>query len=78
VFSRDAAKIEGAVVSSTLYLRFENIEGGRELSIAMDESDVKELMKQCERALRKASTARNLMDSVAKVPTIITGEENHD
>lgn len=78
VFSRDATKIDGAVVSSTLYLRFENIEGGRELSIAMDESDVKELMKQCERALRKAATAQNLMDSVAKVPTIITGEEIHD
>ncbi|MGH6936680.1 MAG: hypothetical protein ACRED2_10950 [Methylocella sp.] len=78
MFSRDATKIEAAVVSSILYLRFENIEGGRELSIAMDESDVKQLMKQCERALKKAATARNLMDGVAKVPTVITGEENHD
>jgi hypothetical protein len=72
LFSSDANAIEGAVVSYTLRLRFDNIEGEHDFSIAMDQQDIDQLMEQCERAKAKASTAKNLM--TAHVPTIITGE----
>ena len=77
IFSDDAGKIEGAVVSHTLRLRFDNVEGDHELSIAMDKSDIEKLARQCERALRKAHTAHDLMVNTATVPTIISGSSEH-
>lgn len=74
LYAEDAAAIEGAVVSNTLRLRYDSVDGDHQLSIAMDESDIKELAKQCERALQKAQTARDLMKNKANVSTIITGE----
>jgi len=73
IFSQDATDIDGAVVSHSFRLRFENMDGRHELNIAMDESDIKELAKQCDRALRKAHTARTLMADRANVPTLIAG-----
>lgn len=74
LYAEDAAEIEGAVVSNTLRLRYDSVDGDHQLSIAMDESDIRELAKQCERALRKAQTARDLMKNKANISTIITGE----
>ena len=74
VFSEDASRIEGSVVSHTLRLRYDSTEGDHSISIAMDESDIRELEKQCKRALLKAQTARNLMVEQAKVPTVIPGD----
>lgn len=56
-------------------LRYDSIDGNHQLSIAMDELDVRELAKECERALRKATTARHLMKDKVNVPTIISGEQ---
>jgi len=76
LFSRDADAIEGAVVSNTLRLRFESVDGAHELSIAMDEGDVRDLAEQCERALKKARTARETMSNRVEIPTIVTGERS--
>lgn len=74
IFSHDATDVDGAVVSHSFRLRFESMDGRHELNIAMDESDIRELARQCDRALRKAHTARTLMADRAKVPTLIAGE----
>ena len=41
---------------------------------ALDEADVLELTRQCNRALKKARTAQDLMKIKANTPTVITGE----
>ncbi len=75
VFSDDAEQIEGSVVSHTLRLRYDGRGGDQSLSIALDEADIRELERQCKRALLKARTARTLMMSKANVPTVITGDD---
>jgi hypothetical protein len=74
LFSDNADVIEGAVVSYTLRLRFDNIEGEHDFSIAMDQQDIEQLVEQCQRAMTKARTAKELMTRSVSVPTIITGE----
>ncbi len=74
VFSEDAKRIEGSVVSHTLRLRYDSTEGDHSVSIAMDESDIRELETQCKRALLKTQTARVLMTDKAQVPTVISGD----
>lgn len=76
LFTEEADAIEAAVVSYTLRLRYDDVEGDHELSIAMDEEDVRELSQQCERALKKASTAQDVMKRKVGIPTIVTGERD--
>ncbi len=76
LFMSDAESVEAAVISYTLRLRFDSADGEHELSIAMDEGDVRELRDQCERALKKARVARDLMANTAAIPTIVTGERS--
>lgn len=78
LFSEDAKSIQGAVVSFTLRLRYESQRNTHELSIAMDEIDIRELAEGCERALMKAQTALELMVRHANVPTIISGGDSTD
>ena len=77
VFSEDASHIEGSVVSHTLRLRYDSTEGDHSISIAMDESDIRELERQCKRALLKAQTARCLMVDKAEVQTVISGDGSY-
>jgi len=78
LFSNDASKIEAAVVSFTFRLRYDSLDASHELSIAMDDADVRELARQCDRALKKAGTARSCMESTAGIPTVITGATDDD
>jgi hypothetical protein len=73
LFSDDASVVEASVISFTLRLKFQSVDGERELSIAMDEADVRQLMEQCSRAQTKAVTSRELMRR-SNVPSIVTGE----
>jgi hypothetical protein len=77
VFSEDAGCIDGSVVSHTLRLRYDSTEGDHSISIAMDEADIRELERQCKRALLKAQTARILMTDKANVPTVIAGDDSN-
>jgi hypothetical protein len=77
IFNEEATAIDGAVVSHTFRLLFEGLDGRHELNVAMDESDIKKLAEQCDRALRKGQTARALMRDNAKVPTMISGESDN-
>lgn len=70
----DKMDMDGAIVSFTLRLHYDNREGNHSLSIALDEADVDKLHFQCERALRKARFARNRMRDIGGTPTVISGE----
>ena len=56
VFSEDLKGVDGAVVSHTLRIRYDSTEGNHNISIAMDEKDIRDLEEQCRRALQKAET----------------------
>ena len=66
--------IDGAVVSYTLRLHYDNREGDHSVSLALDETDILALKNQCERALEKARFVRDRMNKEAKIPTVISGE----
>lgn len=61
LYNDAADRIQGAVVSFTLRLRYSNADGEHDLSIALDEDDIEALEKRCKRAVTKAATARALM-----------------
>ncbi len=74
VFDREATEIEAAVVSFTLRLRYDGVNGEHGVSVAMNESDVKDLLQECQRALRKAHLASEVMNGKARIRTIISGQ----
>jgi hypothetical protein len=69
VFDDEVTRIDGAVVSFTLRLNYDNIEGSHSLSIAMNQADVESLRQQCERALRKSVLAQ---ETVGALPLRVT------
>jgi hypothetical protein len=78
LFNNAADQIEGAVVSYTLRLRYDSADGEHELSIALDESDIRILADQCDRALTKATTARAMLVEKCNLSVIVSGEVNDD
>ncbi|WP_406698246.1 hypothetical protein V5E97_05255 [Singulisphaera sp. Ch08] len=69
VFDNEVTKIEGAVVSFTLRLSYDNSEGSHNLSLAMNQADIKTLKEQCDRALKKGALAR---ETIATLPFTVT------
>lgn len=69
VFDNEVTRIDGAVVSFTLRMNYDNLEGNHSLSIAMDQADVESLRDQCDRAIKKSTLAR---DTIAKLPLHVT------
>jgi hypothetical protein len=78
LYNESGDAIEAAVVSYTLRLKYDSADGDHELSIALDEADIKSLMRQCERAVKKAATARNLMVEMCNLSVSIPGEVDDD
>ena len=76
-FDNNVTKIEGAVVSFTLRVSYDNTEGNHSLSIAMNQADVKILRDQCDRALKKSTLAH---DTIAALPLRVTisGSEDYE
>lgn len=74
IFDEKASSIQGAVVSFTLRLYFDSLEGSKNISVALDKDDVKRLNEACERALKKAKTAKNFMLEGDINRTFICGE----
>ena len=67
IFSDDAADIDGAIVAHTLRLRYDSAGNDNELSLAMDATDLRKLILQCERALLKEQTSRKQLIERADV-----------
>ncbi len=78
VFSDDPSKIEGAVVSHTLRIRYDSAGNDREMSLALDDRDLRKLIADCERALVKADAARIQMCGPSNIPTMNIAEEQND
>lgn len=74
IFSDDANDIDGAIVAHTLRLRYDSAGQDHELSLAMDVSDLRQLILQCERALLKDQTAKKQLIEKANIMT--TAHEN--
>lgn len=76
IFNEDLDSIECAVVSHTLQLKYDSVEGDHTLSLAMDDADVRKLLDQCERALRKAEVASRTMVRCTGLPIFISGQSS--
>lgn len=76
VFDDNASTIEGAAISFTLRLFYDNIDESKNISIALDEKDVTTLMNTCSRALKKAKSAKKFMIDANISKTFICGENN--
>jgi hypothetical protein len=78
LFSEDAASIEGAVVSYTLRLHYSSANTDHELSIALDEDDLNELIKQCTRAIAKAETSKTMLVDKCQIVVAKSGDAKND
>jgi hypothetical protein len=80
IYDDEGDEIEGAVVSFTLRLNLLNAGQPKSLSIAIDGIDLHILLDQCQRALRKAETARRrFLAKDIGIPIKIVGmEEERD
>jgi len=76
LFNETADQIEGAVVSYTLRLHYNSSDGEHELSIAVDEGDIRMLIGQCHRAIQKAATARSLMAEKCGIAVTVSGQSD--
>ncbi|WLD14895.1 hypothetical protein [Planctellipticum variicoloris] len=73
LFNQTNDDIEGVVISYTLRLRYDNVAGDHDLSLAMDQRDVEQLKQECEKALKKGATAKGKMAAL-NLAAFITGE----
>ena len=78
VFNDDASDIRGMVVSHSLLLSYDDAEGDHVLSLALDNDDITYLKYECERALKKAATAKAQLQKRAGITTIIPGAEENE
>lgn len=78
VFSFDAKAIDGAVISHKLFVRYDNVEGLKTLTMTLDEADVKTLQKECTRALEKAETIAAHLSQGTPMQTIIPGRADNE
>ena len=74
VYDDSGDRIMAAVVSQTLRIRYTSADGDHSISLAMDEDDLEQLRESCEKALRKALAAQDLLKT-AKISTLI-GDDN--
>lgn len=75
LFTEDAQSVDGAIVAHTLRLRYDSAGVDHELSLALDNSDLRRLIQDCERALLKEQTAQNKLCRPANVPSMIVQED---
>jgi hypothetical protein len=75
LFNGDATEIQGTIISHKFLVRYDDVEGEHELSLAMDERDIELLVKQCDRALKKSQTAKVQLNDKAGLTTLIPGKD---
>ena len=74
IFDGDHTEIVGSVVTHTLRLQYHSEGEEFEMGLAVDSSDIRELMDACRDATKKADIAKKLMIKKANIDTIIVGE----
>ncbi len=75
IFNEDASVILGSIISHTLRISYDTREGHKNLSLAIDTEDINNLLQSCERAIKKAKTAKYFMEKSGNLRTFICGEE---
>jgi len=76
IFSDNANAIEGSVISFTLRLYYDSVNGSQNTSIALDLEDLEDLIENCKRAITKAKTAQDFMKKNMISKTFICGDES--
>ncbi|MDR3402512.1 MAG: hypothetical protein P4L99_08440 [Chthoniobacter sp.] len=74
IFDREATTIQGAVISHTLRLRYDDLDGEHSISLALDRSDVESLAEECKRALTKCEVALQFVKKTG-LPPIVPGND---
>jgi len=75
IFDEEASRFNGSIISYILQVYYSSVNETRSLSLALDHADVKQLLNQCERALKKAETAKKFMTDHNVASTFISGED---
>ncbi|MCX6980993.1 MAG: hypothetical protein NTV08_09620 [Verrucomicrobia bacterium] len=74
IFDREATSIQGAVISHTLRLRYDDLDGEHSISLALDRSDVESLIDECKRALSKCDVALQFVKKTG-LPPLVPGND---
>jgi len=74
IFSRGGDHINGGIVSFTMRIEYTSNEVKQQLSLALDQQDVKKLVDTCRRSLVKAGAAKTLIDGI-NIPGLISGDD---
>jgi hypothetical protein len=74
VFDDKGLTLKGFVVSQTIRVSYRGADGERDLSVALDDKDVRDLLDQCQRALDKAAAVNRLVADRCEVPVMVVGE----
>lgn len=74
IFNSEADEIQGTLISHKLMIRYDDLEGEHALSLAVDDRDIKALIRQCERAFKKSELVKAQLDK-AGLRTLIPGKD---
>ena len=78
MFCGGGLQIDGAVVLHALQLTYRNAGQVARLSLSMDETDLRRLASQCEKALNKSATMRDRICRPTGIPTLQATEIDTD
>lgn len=78
VWGNETSHVLGAIITQTLRINYRGKDGSNEISLALDESDIKMLMDSCTRALDKAEVLKNLLTDKCDIQSYVTGEELYE
>jgi len=78
VFASGADEIRAAEITQSLSLYYDGADGDYNINLAVDEDDLKALIRACERALRKAQVAKKFVELKSGLSATIAGEESDD
>lgn len=76
VFDNDHESIERALIVQTINIEYFNNRQKRSISLAMDNADLIQLRKGIEKALVKATLAKQLIESKAEISVLVPGDSN--
>lgn len=74
VFSANRDRIVGGIVCSRLRLKYDDEDGQKALSIALDKDEIERLQNICKDALRKIELATSMLND-GNLPSFVSGEE---
>ncbi len=77
VFSVNRDRVIGGIVLSRIRLKYNDEDGPKGLSIALDKDEIQQLETVCKEALRKIELATSMLKT-GKLPSFVSGEEYDD